>query len=183
MRRFFSFWFYPVAAALLFWLAGREHLLPSWPVLLLELGLGLLGWTLLEYLLHRFLFHGSPGMGPLANLRRKIHLHHHRDPRDPDRLLVRPLYSLPLSALLGVGLWQLLDFPSAVALLSGLWLGFLYYESVHYRIHRSAAAGPWLRHQRRNHFHHHFVDDSRCFGVTSPLWDLVFRTGPSRSSS
>ena len=27
-----------------------------------------------------------------------------------------------------------------------------------------------------HHLHHHSADPSRCFGVTSPLWDWVFHT-------
>ena len=29
---------------------------------------------------------------------------------------------------------------------------------------------------RRHHFHHHFHNPKRNHGVTSPLWDLLFRT-------
>ena len=33
---------------------------------------------------------------------------------------------------------------------------------------------------RRYHYRHHFQQSSRGFGVTSPLWDRVFRTSPLR---
>ena len=61
--------------------------------------------------------------------------------------------------------------------MAGVIVGYLSYEVVHYAIHRSR----WFRHLFRpwvrNHLYHHHKDDSRCFGVTSPLWDWVFRTG------
>jgi dihydroceramide fatty acyl 2-hydroxylase len=31
---------------------------------------------------------------------------------------------------------------------------------------------------RRYHYRHHFQQSDRGFGVTTPLWDRVFRTSP-----
>ena len=57
----------------------------------------------------------------------------------------------------------------------GVWAGFLYYEWVHYRVHISSSVRGLNSHRRR-HFAHHFVNDRTGFGVTSPLWDVVFGT-------
>ena len=65
---------------------------------------------------------------------------------------------------------------SAAVILAGIWTGFLYYESVHYRVHFSLSGSGLVGRQRRAHFYHHFTNNKRCFGVTSPLWDYVFRT-------
>jgi len=65
---------------------------------------------------------------------------------------------------------------SAAALLTGIWSGFLYYEAVHYRVHFSLSPSGLIARQRRSHFYHHFTNNKRCFGVTSPLWDYVFGT-------
>ena len=60
--------------------------------------------------------------------------------------------------------------------MTGIWFGFLYYEYVHYRVHITAGNAGLLARQRRTHFHHHFANPEQCFGVTTPLWDYVFRT-------
>src|SRR5207245_8441911 len=52
--------------------------------------LGLLTWSLPEYVLHRYLFHLRPA-GPFrARLQFVIHGIHHADPADPTRLVIPP---------------------------------------------------------------------------------------------
>jgi sterol desaturase/sphingolipid hydroxylase (fatty acid hydroxylase superfamily) len=50
------------------------------------------------------------------------------------------------------------------------------YEWLHRREHTHAGWGAYGRWARRHHFHHHFVDGRTNHGVTSPIWDVVFRT-------
>jgi sterol desaturase/sphingolipid hydroxylase (fatty acid hydroxylase superfamily) len=139
--------------------------------------LGWFIWSLLEYALHRFFFHWTPHHRRLKKIIRSLHVGHHGDSRNPDKILVRPIYSLTVSALFLAGFSTVTgSFFTASALLTGLWLGFLYYELVHYRLHLSKADSGLLGYQRQGHFYHHFVDPNHCFGVTSPLWDLVFGT-------
>lgn len=148
----------------------------GWEFLLLALA-GITFWTLLEYLTHRLGFHGEPARQSLQQLRLRIHLSHHGFPRDVDRLFVRPVYSLSTSALLvallflTTGSWF-----TTAGLMWGLWSGFLYYEWVHCRLHCSNSERFPLKFQRQWHFYHHFVDETKCFGVTNPLWDFVFGT-------
>ena len=141
--------------------------------------LGLFSWTLLEYGLHRFVFHVRFGLRnpKTADFINGSHLNHHAAPRDPDKLLVRPGYGLTVSAIL-FGLAYLLShsFFTASGIMAGIWAGFIYYEAVHYRVHLTTAPSGFIARQRRAHFYHHFTNQKRCFGVTSPLWDYVFRT-------
>jgi len=58
----------------------------------------------------------------------------------------------------------------------GIWIGFLYYETVHYRVHVGDANRGWIARQRRMHFHHHFRNSKQSFGVTTPIWDYIFKT-------
>jgi sterol desaturase/sphingolipid hydroxylase (fatty acid hydroxylase superfamily) len=141
--------------------------------------LGVFVWTLLEYGLHRFLFHinfefRNPKLAEFLN---GSHLNHHASPRDPDKLLVKPAFGLVVSAIL-FSLTYLISrsFLSASVIMSGIWAGFLYYEAVHYRVHLTTAPSGFIARQRRAHFYHHFTNRERCFGVTSPVWDYVFRT-------
>lgn len=156
-------WVYgSLAAAAMVWalLAGGAAAVPA------TFAIGLLLWSALEYLMHRFAFHG---FAP--------HWQHHAEPKDPQYTLAALPLSLSISAVIGAGLW----FASRSAtftgpVLAGMWIGYLAYEEVHLRIHSSAPGGKLLRTLRRYHYRHHFADDTVCYGVTSPLWDLVFRT-------
>jgi sterol desaturase/sphingolipid hydroxylase (fatty acid hydroxylase superfamily) len=177
--RFRSFWIFPLAALVLLSLAWRAEPESRITQLLWLCPAGLLLWTLLEYGLHRFVFHIQI---PLRNPRlREIvnasHLGHHASPRDPDKVLVHPLFGFAVSAILYGLLYAISGgLFTAAGILTGIWAGFLYYEAVHYRVHFSLSASRLIAWQRRAHFYHHFTNNKRCFGVTSPLWDYVFGT-------
>lgn len=133
--------------------------------------LGLFFWTLLEYGLHRFVFHRFRGIIG------SFHLEHHAAPRDRRYLFVRPPYAVAASVLLIALIWAVTrSFAQTTGLISGIWTGYAYYESVHFRVHFTASEGRWISAQRKRHFHHHFQDARRSFGVTTPLWDYVFGT-------
>jgi len=147
-----------VAAALVGIFSGQAASLPAGVVL----------WTVLEYLMHRFAFHG---FAP--------HYQHHAETRDPVFLLA-PLW---LSLSTAGALWVMLALASgsmarAAATVAGVIAGYLAYESVHLRIHSAIPGGQFLRALRKHHFYHHFADERVCYGVTSPLWDHVFRSVP-----
>src|ERR1043166_4373430 len=102
MRRFCSFWLFPSLAILLIYVSRRlEPERPGRELFWLFL-VGLFAWTLLEYGLHRFVFHidfefRNPKTAEFIN---GSHLKHHAAPRDPDKLLVKPDYGLTVSAIL-----------------------------------------------------------------------------------
>ena len=177
--RFRSFWIFPLLAIVLVYATLRGEPQRQVRDLFWLLPLGVLTWSLLEYGLHRFVFHDrfnvrNPRLREIINA---SHLTHHAAPRDADKLLVRPSYALVISGLLfgilSLGFGRLSD---AAGLIAGIWAGFLYYEAVHYRVHLRLSDSCLIARQRRAHFYHHFINSERCFGVTSPLWDYVFRT-------
>jgi hypothetical protein len=132
----------------------------------LALAGGLLLWTAIEYLMHRFAFHG---FAP--------HWEHHADPVDVKYILAPFPLSLSVSAGLWVAMWAITRSTALPGLiLAGVWVGYLTYEGVHLRIHSNAPGGPLLRALRRRHYYHHFADDRFYYGVTTPLWDFVFRS-------
>jgi len=162
----YLFWvFLPVIAAFLLW--NRSE---SPAVIALCLGAGLLLWTPVEYFTHRYVLH-----------RLAPHYQHHDDPAVIEYLFA-PIW---LSGGFALALWTLLaaaiGWRHAALLESGTIAGYLFYEAIHLRIHSQAAGGALLRYWRKQHYYHHFADDTRCYGVTTPLWDLIFRTGPSRA--
>jgi sterol desaturase/sphingolipid hydroxylase (fatty acid hydroxylase superfamily) len=179
LYRFRSFWIFPVIAFLLLRFSMRVETKRSTGELLILFLSGVLAWTLLEYGLHRFVFHVQiPLRNPhLRELVNASHLSHHASPRDPTKVLVKPLYGLVISTILYGLVYAALRSPvSAAMLMTGIWSGFLYYEAVHYRVHFSLSPSGLIARQRRSHFYHHFTNNKRCFGVTSPLWDYVFGT-------
>src|SRR5262249_24489868 len=149
--RFRSFWIFPVIAAVLVYSTLRIEPNSRRSDLLWLFLIGLLTWTLLEDGLHRFVFHIQI---PLRNPRlREIvnasHLGHHASPRDPSKVLVRPLYGLVISALLYALFYRLFrSVFSAAGVMTGIWAGFLYYEAVHYRVHFSLSASGLIARQR-----------------------------------
>ena len=134
---------------------------------------GLFLWTLLEYGIHRFAFHGF-----------LPHWEHHEDPKDL-KYITSPLWlSCGTSALL----WVMLRIPTGSWARSGLVLaaiisGYLAYEGVHLMIHANEAGGPLLRKLRKRHYYHHFADDHFHYGVTNSAWDRVFGSLPSELPS
>jgi len=175
---FRSFWIFPTIAAGI-WYVTLHNQSERPGHLFWLFALGVFIWTLLEYVLHRFVFHIQiPVTDPrLRDIINSSHLAHHASPRDRYKVLVHPSYGLVISGIL-FGL-LVAGFRSAAAAgvtLTGIWAGFLYYEAVHYRVHFSLSPKGVIGRQRRAHFHHHFTNNKRCFGVTSPLWDYVFGT-------
>jgi sterol desaturase/sphingolipid hydroxylase (fatty acid hydroxylase superfamily) len=131
-------------------------------------------WTFSEYVLHRW-FHTARG----SNLASREHLAHHA--RSKYRItaiswlawagvLVVGLVGLPLVA------WIVLPLGDAVAFGAGWVVAYFVYEWVHAVNHLWAPRTAYGRWTRRSHFHHHFGAPLRNHGVTTPLWDMVFRT-------
>ena len=141
------------------------------------LGVGLLSWTLVEYVLHRFVFHFQPRSSWGQRLHFILHGVHHDYPRDSTRLVMPPAVSLPL----GVPFYFLfhgLFGTWAPAAFAGLLTGYLCYDMIHYATHHFPMrnrVGRWLK---RNHLKHHYTQPGRAYGVTTPLWDFVFGTRP-----
>jgi sterol desaturase/sphingolipid hydroxylase (fatty acid hydroxylase superfamily) len=183
--RFRSFWLFPLLGLVLLYAAAKSEPHRVTTDLLWLFPLGLMIWTLLEYFIHRFLFHIRM---PLRNARlREIvnvsHLGHHASPRDPTKVLVQTPFGIAISAVLfGLLYVATRSVFSSAGMMVGIWAGFLYYEAVHYRVHFSLSGAGLLAWQRRAHFYHHFSNNKRCFGVTSPIWDYVFRTTRTTSS-
>jgi sterol desaturase/sphingolipid hydroxylase (fatty acid hydroxylase superfamily) len=53
---------------------------------------------------------------------------------------------------------------------------YVAYEVLHRRSHTHSPRGMYGRWLRKHHFYHHFGNPKMNHGVTSPIWDIVFRT-------
>lgn len=137
--------------------------------------LGLLIWTLVEYTMHRCIFHYQPKSRWGKRLHFLVHGVHHDYPQDASRLVMPPILSVPL-AMCFYGLFLMIFGGLAPAAFAGLLFGYLCYDMIHYATHHfSMKRGVWLW-LKQYHMRHHYKDDHVGYGVSSPLWDFVFRT-------
>nr|CAD1828211.1 unnamed protein product [Ananas comosus var. bracteatus] len=145
---------------------------------------GILLWTLIEYTLHRFLFHMKTKSYWGNTLHYLLHGCHHKHPMDGLRLVFPPA----ATAILCVPFWNLLKLltaPSVTpALFGGGLLGYVMYDCTHYYLHHGQPSNDPAKHLKKYHLNHHFRIQNKGFGITSSLWDIIFGTlPPSRTSA
>lgn len=137
---------------------------------------GVLVWTLVEYGLHRVVFHWPARSSWGRRLVFLMHGCHHADPEDPLRAVMPPMASLPLAlACYGVAALVLPGAPRDAAF-AGFLLGYLHYDLTHWACHQARMAGPLGRRLKRHHLRHHYVGADGNYGVGTPLWDMAFRS-------
>ncbi|NXE64495.1 FA2H hydroxylase, partial [Calcarius ornatus] len=142
--------------------------------------LGMVLWSLLEYLIHRFVFHMKPPASNyyLITLHFLLHGQHHKSPFDSSRLVFPPV---PASLVIGFfyGVLRLL-LPEVLGLsvfVGGL-CGYVIYDMMHYYLHYgSPKKGTYLYGLKAYHVKHHFEHQkSGSFGISTRFWDYPFRT-------
>ncbi|TFK41614.1 fatty acid-2 hydroxylase [Crucibulum laeve] len=140
--------------------------------------LGNVIWTILEYGMHRFLFHIDnwlPDNSVALLLHFLLHGIHHYVPMDRLRLVMPPT----LFTMLQYPFTQLgyVLFPTAVAngIISGAFSFYILYDCMHYALHHTKLP-QYLRDQKKYHLAHHYKNFELGFGVTSKIWDVVFNT-------
>ena len=138
---------------------------------------GLLFFSLLEYSIHRFLFHMSTHTSARKNFQYKFHGVHHDYPKDKDRLAMPPIVSVTISTIL-LFLFKLVIGDQVFAFLPGFLFGYAGYLFIHYLVHAYRPPKNFLKIFWVHHGIHHYRQGHKAFGVTSPLWDFVFRTMP-----
>ncbi|KAA6412329.1 MAG: fatty acid hydroxylase [Lasallia pustulata] len=141
---------------------------------------GLCIWTLVEYGLHRGLFHVDKYLpdnrvGITAHF--LLHGIHHYLPMDKLRLVMPPTLFVVLAA----PFWKLAhtvffyNWYAATAVYCGGIFGYICYDLTHYFLHHRTLPS-YYRELKKYHLQHHFADYENGFGVTSRFWDRVFGT-------
>ncbi|EGN92522.1 hypothetical protein SERLA73DRAFT_147106 [Serpula lacrymans var. lacrymans S7.3] len=135
-------------------------------------------WTVLEYGMHRFLFHIDemlPDRPLFLMLHFMLHGIHHYMPMDRLRLVMPPamffMLQMPFTRLAH------LLFPPAIAngVIAGAFAFYILYDCMHYALHHTQLPA-YLRHMKKYHLAHHYKNFELGFGVTSKIWDYVFNT-------
>ncbi|KAL6441143.1 hypothetical protein ACFW04_003455 [Cataglyphis niger] len=141
--------------------------------------LGISIWTVLEYFIHRKVFHFKPPHNSrlLITLHFLFHGCHHKAPLDERRLVLPPILSLTIAAII----WQIYKaiFPLQIVhfVFAGTIIGYLCYDLMHYYLHSGAPkAESYLYTMKRRHNYHHFLHYNQGFGITSELWDQLLKT-------
>ncbi|MDB5089116.1 sterol desaturase family protein [Mucilaginibacter sp. OK098] len=138
---------------------------------------GLFIWTLVEYIMHRFVFHYEPADKPWAQRMHFVfHGVHHDYPSDAKRLVLPPSMSIPLAT----GFYFLFNAILPTNYVFGFFpafiLGYLFYDISHYAIHHFNFKGNIWKKIKQHHMLHHYQDPAKGYGVSSPLWDKIFRS-------
>lgn len=145
---------------------------------------GGIAWTLTEYWLHRTLFHLKPKNRFGERMHFILHGVHHTRPRDRYRLVMPPAVSITLFLLFMLLYTSTLG-RYAWGFLAGYTVGYMAYDLLHYTVHHAHTDWKWLKDLRKHHLMHHSPKwgDSCKFGVSTTLWDHVFRTYDPPESS
>ncbi|KAI1279818.1 inositolphosphorylceramide-B C-26 hydroxylase [Xylaria sp. FL0933] len=141
---------------------------------------GVFIWTLVEYILHRCLFHLDyylPDNRVGITLHFLLHGVHHYLPMDKYRLVMPPTLFLVLAT----PFWKLahtlffFNWHLATAIYCGGIFGYVMYDMTHYFLHHQNLP-LWYKGLKKYHLAHHFLDYELGFGVTSAFWDRIFHT-------
>ncbi|MBS1506179.1 MAG: sterol desaturase family protein [Bacteroidetes bacterium] len=165
--------FFSYAAGLLYW--SITHTSLSVAITVLMFFIGLLAFTLVEYLIHRYVFHMDASTEQRAKMQYTMHGVHHEFPKDKDRLAMPPLLSVTLATLLLI-VFRLVLGDFVFSFLPGFLVGYAAYLSVHYMVHAFQPPKNFFKVLWINHSVHHYKNGEVVFGVSSPLWDYVFGT-------
>jgi sterol desaturase/sphingolipid hydroxylase (fatty acid hydroxylase superfamily) len=138
--------------------------------------LGLFVWTFTEYILHRFVFHYLPKPKWGQRLHFIFHGVHHDYPSDALRLVMPPSASIPLAIAFYYLFRAMLPVNYIYAFFPGFIVGYLFYDISHYAIHHFNFKANFWKKIKQHHMLHHYQDPTKGYGVSSPLWDKIFRS-------
>jgi sterol desaturase/sphingolipid hydroxylase (fatty acid hydroxylase superfamily) len=151
-------------------LVGRD--LGAVGLWLAAFALGVCAWTLVEYVVHRFIYHAVPPF-------EKFHDAHHEDPEEligaPSFLMIGFIFLLFFTPVYPLGLL------AASGVTAGGLAGYIGYMLVHHASHHfEPKPGSLLYEARLRHMAHHYSQTPGNYGVITSFWDHVFSTNVER---
>ncbi|MBY0435480.1 MAG: sterol desaturase family protein [Cyclobacteriaceae bacterium] len=165
--------FFVYSSGLLYWSITNTALSLGTTVAMFFVGL--LAFTWVEYMVHRYIFHISTHTEARAKFQYTAHGVHHEFPKDKSRLAMPPVLSITISTLLLL-LLRLVLGDLVFSFLPGFLTGYAAYLSVHYMVHAFQPPKNFFKVLWVNHGIHHYKNGEGVYGVSSPLWDYVYGT-------
>src|SRR5688572_1600763 len=117
--------------------------------------LGMVTFTPVEYLIHRYIFHFTPSNEGEEKLQYSIHGVHHEFPKDKDRLAMPPVISILVAAFFFL-VFRLLMNESVWLFYAGFASGYSSYLVIHYAVHRYRPPSNFLKYLWKHHSLHHY---------------------------
>ena len=136
-----------------------------------------------EWLLHKYVLHGTydPHNELISNYMEHLHVGHHREPQKIDYFFA-PLsagLTLPISFFFFILIFtQNLNWAASFSL--SITLYFLFYEWIHlaHHIDEYKPKTQWGKRLKKAHKWHHFKNENYWWGITSALGDDILQTFP-----
>lgn len=136
--------------------------------------LGFLTWQLMEYWIHKIVFHKWPG--PTG------HGFHHTYPDDDQRLVMPLAVSISLASIIFGLLYLLGRLDLTIPYWVGILAGYLWYDFLHWSTHFREPTTAWGKRLRAHHLAHHFGDPDKHFGISHMWMDKLLGTMITRES-
>lgn len=129
---------------------------------------GFVYWTLLEYVVHRVLYHHVPVF-------KELHDAHHREPDGfigaPPVIGIALIFAVTYLPLI------LVHDLAAHGMTIGMLAGYMGYMLLHHSAHHwRPRKGSWLWRARRHHALHHHLGVEGNYGIVTSVWDHAFGT-------
>ena len=144
--------------------------------------LGMVVWTPVEYLIHRFVLHGrfADGPGFFRHFLHKnfdpLHWEHHARPWDGNHISGTLKDTLHFVCIF-VAVSFFFPFPAGPLLVAGFLQASVVEEWVHHSVHFYHFKNRYFRYIRRHHMYHHSPKGMHVgFGLTNGFWDIVCDT-------
>ncbi len=145
--------------------------------------IGALSWQVMEYFIHKRLFHWQ-GIGPISRRFHDIaHGFHHKYPDDPDRLVMPLAVSVSLGSVIAAIAYFVHRPAETLPWWCGLVTGYLFYDFTHWSTHFRKPLTRWGKKMRAHHMAHHFADVDSNFGISHRWIDALFGTLRKRTAS
>jgi len=171
-----TFSYLSIYMALLIWISSFSLISPGAANLILLYISGIFMWTFFEYVLHRYLFHLGGESAAVKKLTYTLHGIHHDQPREERWVFMPPAPGTIFIAFF-FGVFWLLMREYSFLFLAGFLNGYMIYAFMHFGIHLKRPV-KGFKFLWRHHALHHHKYPNKAFGVSSILWDIVFRTMP-----
>jgi len=141
---------------------------------------GVAVWTIVEYLVHRYILHGrfpdGKGFSHLLHIVfDPMHSEHHERPWDGNHINGH-VDTVPVAAVL-ILLSFVTSFYKAPVFVAGLLFSYVVEEWIHHAVHFYHFRSRYFRYIRRHHLYHHSPKGSEvAYGLTNGFWDIIYQT-------